>query len=283
MTSHSISAPAPDGPTTNSSRTPPDRSNLVWRPAAERFHSQLDWLDSWHSFSFSNHYDPAWMGFGPLRVINDDTIAAGRGFGMHPHRDMEIITVMIEGQLSHRDSMGHAEVLQAGEVQRMSAGTGIVHSEVNEGQTPCRLLQIWIEPGSCGLAPAYEQKPFAIGEHWTPLIDPKGRGGAMAIERPVRLWRAQPRAGQRLPLRLATGAYGWLQMITGSAELLLPAAEPRQQPPEGTRPPERFQAPGLSRGDGLGFGGPHQPVAAEPGIALQAGAQGADLLLFELA
>ena len=95
------------------------------RSAAERFHSQLDWLDSWHSFSFSSHYDPAWMGFGPLRVINDDVIAAGKGFGMHPHRDMEIITVMVEGELHHRDSMGHAEVLRAGEVQRMSAGTGV--------------------------------------------------------------------------------------------------------------------------------------------------------------
>ena len=117
-------------------------SGLVFRPAAERFHSQLDWLDSWHSFSFSSHYDPAWMGFGPLRVINDDTIAAGRGFGMHPHRDMEIVTVMVEGQLNHRDSMGHAEVLRAGEVQRMSAGTGVVHSEINQGDQPCRLLQI---------------------------------------------------------------------------------------------------------------------------------------------
>lgn len=279
MTSHSISAPSGAA---NAGGTPFASSNLVWRPAAERFHSQLDWLDSWHSFSFAGHVDPAWMGFGPLRVINDDTIAAGRGFGMHPHRDMEIITVMVEGQINHRDSMGHAEVLQAGEVQRMSAGTGIVHSEVNEGQTPCRLLQIWIEPGTLGIAPAYEQKPFAIGEHWTPLIDPQGSGGAMAIERPVRLWRAQPRAGQRLPLRLATGAHGWLQVIAGSAELLFAATEPRQLP-GGTQPPERVQAPGLGRGDGLGFGGPGQPVAAEPGIELQAGAQGADLLLFELA
>ena len=127
----------------------------LFRPAAERFHSQLEWLDSWHSFSFAGHHDPAWMGFGPLRVINDDTIAAGRGFGMHPHRDMEIITVMVEGELHHRDSMGHAEVLRAGEVQRMSAGTGVVHSEVNGGDRPCRLLQIWIEPSSAGIAPAY--------------------------------------------------------------------------------------------------------------------------------
>ena len=104
------------------------------RSASARGHAQHGWLDSYHSFSFADYYDPAWMGFGPLRVINDDTIAAGRGFGMHPHRDMEIITVMVEGELSHRDSMGHAEVLAAGEVQAMGAGTGLVHSEINQGQ-----------------------------------------------------------------------------------------------------------------------------------------------------
>jgi redox-sensitive bicupin YhaK (pirin superfamily) len=181
---------------------------------------------------------------------------------------MEIITVMIEGQLSHRDSMGHAAVLQAGEVQRMSAGTGIVHSEVNDGERPCRLLQIWIEPTSTGITPAYEQRPFAIAEQWTPLIDPNGSGGAMAIERPVRLWRAQPQPRQRLPLQLAAGARGWLQMIAGSAQLVGPAATPTLT---------------LDKGDGLGFGGPGLPGDAEPGRGLQAGPQGADLLLFELA
>ena len=170
-------------------------TSITRRPAAERFHSQLDWLDSWHSFSFSSHYDPAWMGFGPLRVINDDTIAAGRGFGMHPHRDMEIITVMVEGELHHRDSMGHAEVLRAGEVQRMSAGTGVVHSEINGGDQPCRLLQIWIEPSSTGIAPAYEQKPFALPGGWTRLLDPQRREGAMAVHRPVQLWRARLQPG----------------------------------------------------------------------------------------
>ena len=141
-----------------------DRSiPVVVRPAAERFHSRLDWLESWHSFSFSHHHDPQWMGFGPLRVINDDTIAAGRGFGLHPHRDMEIVTVMVEGELSHRDSMGHSEVLRAGEVQAMSAGTGVVHSEMNLGDRACRLLQIWIEPTQRGLPPGYRQAPFPIG------------------------------------------------------------------------------------------------------------------------
>jgi len=238
--------------------------DLVWRPAAERFHSRIDWLDSWHTFSFSHHHDPAWMGFGPLRVINDDTIAAGRGFGMHPHRDMEIVTVMVEGQLNHRDSMGHTEVLRAGEVQRMSAGTGVVHSEINEGGAPCRLLQIWIEPSSAGLAPAYEQKPFAIGESWTLLLDPERREGAMAINRPVRLWRAQPRGGSALTLPLAPGAQAWLQLIAGSGRLHVdPSAAPLT----------------LSQGDGLGFSAGHGDAAA---AQFEAGDQGADLLLFEL-
>jgi redox-sensitive bicupin YhaK (pirin superfamily) len=234
---------------------------MVCRPAAERFHSQLEWLESWHSFSFSSHYDPAWMGFGPLRVINDDTIAAGRGFGMHPHHDMEIITVMVEGQLNHRDSMGHAEVLRAGEVQRMSAGTGVVHSEINGGDTACRLLQIWIEPSSQGIAPAYEQKPFAIGEGWTLLLDPERREGAMAINRPVRLWRARPPAGGSLRLALQPGSQGWLQLISGAGRL--------QRPGSGGAPLA------LQHGDGLGF-------RAGDAVAFEAAASGADLLLFEL-
>jgi hypothetical protein len=236
-------------------------NHLVFRAAGERFHSRLDWLNSWHSFSFASHHDPHWMGFGPLRVINDDTIAAGRGFGMHPHRDMEIITVMVEGEISHRDSLGHAEVLRAGEVQHMSAGTGVVHSEINEGTAPCRLLQIWIEPSRVGIPPTYGQKPFTIGAGWTALLDPAGREGALAIQRPVRLWRAQPPAGGELPLPLAAGCQGWIQMVAGSACLT-----------------GGGESLALRRGDGLGFSaGP-----AEPPVRLGAGAGGADLLLFEL-
>ena len=241
-------------------------TGLVFRPAAERFHSQLDWLDSWHSFSFSSHFDPAWMGFGPLRVINDDTIAPGRGFGMHPHSDMEIITVMVEGQLNHRDSMGHAEVLRAGEVQRMSAGTGVVHSEINGGDRPCRLLQIWIEPSSSGIAPAYEQKPFAIGAGWTPLLDPSEAAGAMAIHRPVRLWRAQPHPATALELPLAPGSQGWLQVIEGAMTLT-----GLSSPGAGGLPQQ------LQRGDGLGLA-----AEAAAGAVLREAVAGTDLLLYEL-
>jgi redox-sensitive bicupin YhaK (pirin superfamily) len=232
-----------------------ESADLVLRPAGERFHSRLDWLDSWHSFSFADHHDPAWMGFGPLRVINDDTIAAGRGFGMHPHRDMEIVTVMVEGALQHRDSLGHSALLQAGEVQRMSAGSGVVHSEMNSGEQPCRLLQIWIEPERRGTPPAYEQQPFTVGRDWTLLLDPDRREGAMAIQRPVRLWRARPRGGDALSLPLAEGRLGWLQLIDGALEQPVP----------------------LQRGDGLGL------TAAGLSAPLIAAAEGADLLLFELA
>ena len=227
---------------------------LVFRPAAERFHSCLDWLESWHTFSFANHYDPGWMGFGPLRVINDDTIAPGTGFGRHPHRDMEIITVMVEGQLNHRDSLGHAEVLRAGEVQRMSAGTGVVHSEMNEGLQPCRLLQIWIEPSSVGLPPSYGQRAFAIGRGWTLLVDPAGADGALAIGRPVLLWRAQPSEGETLSLAIGSGSQGWLQLISGEG-----AADGQA----------------LRQGDGVGF------AAGRLGC-FTAGPGGADLLLFDL-
>jgi len=257
---------------TSRSSPPASGSGFVFRPAAERFHSQLDWLDSWHSFSFSSHVDPAWMGYGPLRVINDDVIAADSGFGMHPHRDMEIITVMVEGQLNHRDSMGHAEVLRAGEVQRMSAGTGVVHSEVNGGDQACRLLQIWIEPSSTGIAPAYEQKPFAIGSGWTLLLDPEQRGGAMAIHRSVRLWRAQPQPGQSLDLPLAPGSRGWLQLVDGAVALAA-GGEAAGCPAQ------------LRRGDGLGFEAGAAGLAgitATSTTSSTTSSTSADLLLFEL-
>ena len=234
---------------------------FVIRPAAERFHSSHDWLDSWHSFSFAGHHHPDWMGFGPLRVINDDVIAAGRGFGMHPHRDMEIITVMIEGQLNHRDSMGNSGVINAGDVQRMSAGTGIVHSEMNEGHEACRLLQIWIEPSEEGLSPAYEQRTPNIGsDTWTPLLAPND-ASVMAIERPVSLWRTQPSAGQNLTWPVQSIELGWIQMIEGEIELPRPSATSIR----------------LRKGDGLGFKGSSSDLKT-----LQSHNDSSDVLLFAL-
>ena len=235
---------------------------LLHRPAGERFHSRHGWLDSWHSFSFAGHYDPRWSGFGPLLVINDDTIRAGTGFGLHPHRHMEIITVMVDGELTHRDSMGHTQTLSAGEVQVLSAGSGILHSEMNEGRGPCHLLQIWIEPESRDVTPAYDQCRYAIGSTWTPLIDPDRTGDAMSIHRPARLWRARPTAERALTLPVAAGSLGWLQMIDGVVEVEVEGDQGKR-------------SGRLVKGDGLGF---------QPGVirSVTAVATYADLLLFEL-
>lgn len=239
--------------------------DLIFRRGTGRFHSQTGWLDSWHSFSFADHFDPIWTGFGPLLVINDDRIDAGQGFGMHPHRDMEIITVMVEGALNHRDSMGHSATLQAGEVQRMSAGTGIVHSEFNGGESACRLLQIWIEPSFHGIPPSYDQRAFPLAEGWTALVDPEGLDGAMVIQRPVRLWRASPGAGDKLDLALAPKTQGWIQVIAGSLVV----------DPQAALPHYIGVPPTLKQGDGLGF-------RAGQLTSLTACSRGADLLLFEL-
>jgi hypothetical protein len=231
-----------------------------------------------------------------LRVINEDRIQAGNGFGMHPHADMEIITVMLAGELHHQDSMGHSQALRCGEVQRMTAGSGIVHSETNPSASPCHLLQIWIEPSDKGLCPDYEQKPFVIDRDWTLLIDPQGQRGAMAINRPVRLWRVRAGAGQELACPVAPDAQGWIQMIAGEvlARDVALAETPANQTPAGAVVPSQgFQGEAeaeadtqaaiavgstigvLGQGDGLGF-------ATGRAISLEAGDQGADLLLFEL-
>ena len=234
----------------------------VFRAARERFHSVRDWLESWHSFSFADHHDPDWMGFGPLLVINDDTISAGRGFGMHSHRDMEIITVMIEGELQHQDSAGNSGVIQAGDVQRMSAGTGIMHSEINKSEQTCRLLQIWIEPSKEGLEPAYEQRRLALNDQkWTPVLDPSN-SEAMAIARPVQLWRLRLAQGESIPLPELAYPQAWIQMINGDISI------------SGVTNASHL---GLRRGDGLGFhpsqAGMHQ---------IHSSSNQTDLLLFGL-
>lgn len=158
---------------------------LTLRRSEDRGHADHGWLQSHHSFSFSEYHDPAHMGFGPLRVINDDIVAPGRGFGMHGHRDMEIVTYVLEGALSHKDSLGNGATILPGEVQRMSAGQGILHSEFNDAlRDPTHLLQIWIEPTEKGLRPSYEQKNFAEAEKRGTLrlvASPDGREGSVTI------------------------------------------------------------------------------------------------------
>ena len=175
---------------------------------------------------------------------------------------MEIITVMVDGDLTHADSMGNSEVRRAGEVQRMSAGTGIVHSEMNQTSASCRLLQIWVKPAELGIPPAYEQKAFEISESWTPLIEPSASGEAMAIARPLHLWRAQPQRQQQLPLPTADERLLWIQVIDGELKLQI----------KGT--PEQS----LRRGDGLGL-----TQEASTQLELIGLSESADVLLFALA
>ncbi len=185
------------------------------RKASERGSSNLDWLDSKHSFSFADYYDPEHMGFGPLRVINEDVIDPGKGFGSHPHRDMEIITYIIEGALEHKDSMGTGQVIRKGELQRMSAGTGVVHSEFNHSSTePVHLLQIWIRPEKSGIQPGYEQKQIELGDNsWKILAGPEVSETSLRIHQNVLLLGARLDIGNTL----AVPSQCWLQMIKGCA------------------------------------------------------------------
>jgi redox-sensitive bicupin YhaK (pirin superfamily) len=165
---------------------------IVKRPAAERGYFGNDWLNAHYTFSFGDYYDPKWRGFGPLRVINDDVIAAGMGFPMHAHRDMEILTVVLEGALEHRDSMGNGAVIRPGDVQKMSAGTGVRHSEFNpDPDRPTHSLQIWVMPEKEGLEPGYEQKHFTDAEgRWTVLASRDGRDGSIVVYQDLTLMRA---------------------------------------------------------------------------------------------
>jgi quercetin 2,3-dioxygenase len=192
---------------------------LVKRNATDRGHASHGWLDTWHSFSFANYYDPKHMGFRSLRVINDDRIAAGMGFGTHPHEDMEIITYVLEGSLQHRDSLGTGSVIVPGEAQKMSAGTGIAHSEFNASpREPLHLLQIWIEPEKVGLKPEYEQKKFPLAEqdklHLIASRD--GRGNSVTIHADVDLHAGRLRKGARIDHVLKSGRHAWIQIASGS-------------------------------------------------------------------
>lgn len=195
---------------------------LTLRPARERGHADHGWLDSWHSFSFADYYDPTHMGYSVLRVINDDRIAKGGGFGPHPHRDMEIVTYILDGALGHRDSMGNGSVIRPGDVQRMSAGSGVVHSEVNAHDGETRLLQIWILPQDKGGAPGYEQIHFDDGQLRDQLrliASPDGREGSVRIQQDAAIRAGRLTAGTRLQQPLAPGRRAYLQMARGELRL----------------------------------------------------------------
>jgi hypothetical protein len=193
------------------------------RQREERGRTQIDWLDSYHTFSFGEYYDPQHMGFSDLRVINDDRIEPGQGFGTHGHRDMEIITYVLEGTLAHKDSLGNGSLIRPGEVQRMSAGTGIRHSEFNPSEMePVHLLQIWIHPKSDGLQPSYEQKLFdrkqAQGQ-WQLNVSPDGRDGSLHIQQDAFLWSTILEAEQTLEYETKPDRSVWLQVATGVVQV----------------------------------------------------------------
>ena len=191
------------------------------RPAAERGHANHGWLDSWHSFSFAGYHDPAHMGFGPLRVINEDRIDAGSGFGKHGHRDMEIISYVLEGALAHSDSIGNGSVIRPGDVQRMSAGTGVMHSEYNhQPDAPAHFLQIWIEPDRSGVAPGYEERHFdeAGKQGRLRLIaSPDGADGSVSIHQNARLFAGLFDGAEQASLTIAPGRRVYVHLARGQA------------------------------------------------------------------
>lgn len=192
------------------------------RSAAERGHFNHGWLDTWHTFSFGDYDDPEHRGFRALRVINEDRVDPGEGFGMHGHRDMEILTVVLSGALEHRDSLGNGEVLRPGEVQRMTAGTGIRHSEFNpSADEPVHLYQIWLFPERRGLPPSYDQRAFPEEQRrgrWQVVAAPDGQDGALEIRQDARLLLSSLEGGQALSYDLAPGRHAWLQVARGRVE-----------------------------------------------------------------
>jgi len=231
---------------------------ILVRDRGRRGHTQLGWLDSWHTFSFGEYRDANHMGFRSLRVINDDRVIPGAGFGEHGHRDMEILSYVLSGALEHRDSLGTGSVIRPGDVQRMSAGSGITHSEFNHSRAePVHFLQIWILPEASGLAPGYEQKAFppeTRRNRFALVADRAGTDGAVTIHQDVRMYAAELDPGAKLTHALPSGRHAWLQVARGVVAL------------EGDE---------LRAGDGASISG-------ESSITL-ASEVGAELLLFDLA
>lgn len=229
---------------------------ITVRKADERGAANFGWLDSRHTFSFGAYHDPDHMGFGPLRVINDDRVAAGAGFGAHGHADMEIISYVLEGGLAHKDSLGNGSVIKPGDVQRMSAGRGIQHAEFNASKTePVHFLQVWIVPETKGLEPSYEQQTFGDLDGAFRLIgSPDGRDGSVTIHQNVNLYAARLGVGKAASVTLAPGREVWLHVAEGCVQL---------------------DGLALSAGDGAA-------ITGQPGVAVTASSQ-AHVLLFDMA
>jgi redox-sensitive bicupin YhaK (pirin superfamily) len=193
---------------------------LTIRKAADRGRTRIDWLDSRHTFSFGDYRDPAYVNFGPLRVINEDIVAGGGGFHPHSHKDMEIVTYMLDGALQHKDSLGTGSTIRPGEIQRMSAGTGITHAEFNASKTePTHFLQIWIMPSKTGLAPSYEQKLIdadAIRNKLARIAAPEPREGEVRLVQDAEIWAARFDGEEEAVHNLQPGRKAWLQIVRGS-------------------------------------------------------------------
>ncbi|WP_444937736.1 pirin family protein [Microbulbifer sp. JMSA002] len=190
-----------------------------YRPSQARGRARFGWLDSRHSFSFGHYYDPNHMGFSVLRVINDDTVIPGAGFDTHGHRDMEIISYILQGAIEHKDSEGNRLVVSAGEIQRMSAGTGITHSEYNHSKTEqLKFLQIWIEPNRRGIKPSYEQQSIPQRDKLTALITPDGSGNTLSIHQDTSLYRLQLNTGESITIQTHERP-GYLHVIEGEASI----------------------------------------------------------------
>jgi redox-sensitive bicupin YhaK (pirin superfamily) len=231
---------------------------IRFRRSEERGHAKHGWLESRHTFSFADYHDPRHMGFRSLRVINEDRVQPGRGFGTHGHRDMEIVTCVLAGALEHADSLGTSSVIRPGEVQRMSAGTGVTHSEYNASRSePVHFLQIWILPEREGLAPGYEQRAFPSAERQGRLrcvASPDGREGSVVVHQDALLFASLLGPGERVAHALRPGRHAWVQVARGSVAL---GGEP------------------LAAGDGAA-------LSQESAVELE-GRDDAELLLFDLA
>ena len=196
---------------------------ITKRPSSERGHFNHGWLDTYHTFSFGEYHDPKNMSFRSLRVINEDFVKPGMGFGMHPHRDMEIITWVLEGALQHTDNMGHGSVIRPGDLQHMSAGTGILHSEFNPSQTdPVHLMQIWITPDKSAHVPGYSQKNFAQSQRHNRLqllASGDGREGSVAMHQDASLYAASLDGGASISHAFGPGRHGWMQVTRGEIQV----------------------------------------------------------------